>query len=772
MGQNPRFIRPATCAGCALDQSGFGFAPPSGPPGAALTFVGESLGYEEAIAGEPFYGSAGGVLSRILHRCGINRAHCRIGNVVSCRPPGDWLAGAPWEHHAVASCRQYLAPLLASVPNGGAVVTLGAVALGAVLGMSGKGITVKDFHGTVHRVDRGDGTGYWVVPTFHPSHLQRGAMNLLEIVCSDIRLAEGISRNGFNRSPSQLIIDPSPEWLAGWCDAHLSLVSLNPEGTHLSLDTEFLEKSPGVDESEVLDWNAQSPMTRINGGNDRLTGWTVPAREPYLGIFRAFMRELNQHRGWAWFWNKYSELDHFQAAGIECSDLMAIDGMWLWKHLQSDVPRGLGFVAPLASDFGAWKHWANDKEKEGAYAAADGVQNWRTNMWLMRSSVAHGIWDVFMRDWHERDQYCLRPAHVMGVPINRDGLVKFHESLQVKLGGILERIKTTAARGVLKPKGGYATRPGYSKLAFFKAIGCADCLKNKEHDTYWIEQSITGGVGAQGGCRTCGEGGGVSGDPPPPASILGKPKKGGAEAKTQYMNEGVTLVEKEVDVDVRVCDTCGAEGVGPKHRCPLPPRAKSKGRRVRKSGTADPDPATSQVEDIQAEAPAARPVASLVSARRLQTRWFWQLPFNPDAPAQVLAYLEQQGIEAPFDKKKQRKTTAKKALADLQKRYVNDPFFQLQLDWKAVQKVDSVYAVGTLAILDKDDRAHPEYLPIPSTLRDSARHPNLTNVVADKAGVQGLAAGFRRVVEARDGVPPGVTEAELQAWSDRWLKQG
>jgi hypothetical protein len=59
-------------------------------------------------------------------------------------------------------------------------------------------------------------------------------------------------------------------------------------------------------------------------------------------------------------------------------------------------------------------------------------------------------------------------------------------------------------------------------------------------------------------------------------------------------------------------------------------------------------------------------------------------------------------------------------------------------------------------------------LPIPSTLRDSARHPNLTNVVADKSGVQGLAAGFRRVVIARDGVPADVSAEEYTAWETKW----
>src|SRR5262249_41151682 len=157
----------------------------------------------------------------------------------------------------------------------------------------------------------------------------------------------------------------------------------------------------------------------------------------------------------------------------------------------------------------------------------------------------------------------------------------------------------------------------------------------------------------------------------------------------------------------------------------------------------------------------------VVTVRRLRRRWFWQLPFNPDAPAQILAYLAQQGIAAPIDKKKNRATTNKKALDTLKKQHADDPFFQLQMDWKAVQKVDSTYAVGTLARLDHNDRIHPEYSPIPSTLRDSAKNPNLTNVVADKAGPQGLASGFRRCIVARDGVPPGVSAEELQRFEER-----
>lgn len=743
--QNPRYARPATCAGCSLNEIGFGFAIPSGPLGARLTFIGEALGYEEAIAGEPFMGSAGGTLTRILLRAGIMRSDVRIANIVSCQPPGDYLVGAPWEEHAIAMCRQYLQPVLASVPDNGVVVPLGATALTTILNLRGvAGVTVKDFHSCVSRVDRADGTGYWVVPSFHPSHLQRGAMNLMEVVTQDFRLAATIAASGFTRSPFQLVVDPHPDWFVRWVNDHLARLQADPTSVHLSCDTEFDEKSGGADESEVIvEAASSSPITRVNGGNDRLTGWTVPYRSPYKEHFERLIAGVQAAGSWIWAWNKYADLGHLQRAGHRIENYAWVDGMWLWKYLQSDIPRGLGFVAPMASDFGAWKHWGKQKELEGQYAAGDGLQNYRTCMWLLSAAHRTGYWDLFLRDWHERDVYVLRPAHELGTPVDRPALEVFHQELQGKLAGILGRLKETAAQGVLKPKLGYAKRP--------KGTPCPECANKCPK---------CGCDGYDGVCRNYGCEGNVTTAPvcprcqstrmiiTPPLSILGKPKKGGGEAKSSYMLEGVRLVEREVEVEANCCATCGAEEVGATHQCSKP--------RAPKRRRGEP------VLDV------ARPVAQLGKRAILRTRFFWQLPFNPDAPAQVLAYLSARGIDAPVEKKTRRATTNKKALANLAKQHQADPFFQLQLDWKAVQKVDSTYAVGSLTRLDADDRLHPEFLPKPSTFRDSAQNPNLQNVVADKAGPEGLASGFRRCVIARDGIPPGTSDDDYARWQQRW----
>lgn len=741
--QNPRYPKPPGCANCSLVRNGFGYAPPIGPVGAPLTFIGEALGYDEAVWGQPFYGSAGGQLSRQCTRAGIDREHVRIHNIVSCQPPNDYLVGAPWEEHAIATCRQYLQPTLDAVPENGVVVPLGATALGVILGLRGQqGIAVRDFHGTVTRSldDR-----YWVIPSYHPSFLQRGAMNLSDVLTQDLRHAQRISQTGFKRSPCHLQVDPHPEWFAKWVADHLNQVDADPETTHLAIDTEFVEKAGGVDESEVIiDVGNLSPLTRINGSNSHALGWTVPWREPYISIAKTLLERTAAKQGWIWMWNKYADLTHLWDAGIVLPNEIVIDGMWLWHYLQSDLLKGLGFVAAMASDFGPWKHWAKIPEKEGLYAAGDGVQTYRTVMWLLRAAHPTGIWDLFLRDWHERDVFVLRPAFEVGTPINRPALEAFHADLQEKLARILHELKTTTAEGVLKPKDGYRTKP--------KGTDCPECAGRGMLDDDCFADDYEGDTM----CQDCGGTGQQA--PSPPPSIMNPPKKGGGEAKQHYMTAGVSLIMKEVERDVLVCTTCGVDSITKKHRCkPVytlqteveagKTKAGKPRKRKRKKKVLEPN---------------------VTEHRLMVPRWFWRLPFNPDAPAQVLAYLEQQGIDAPIDKKRRTKTTNKKALAELAKAHADDPFFKLQLDWKAVQKVDSTYAVGSLRRLDADDRLHPEFLPKPSTFRDSAQNPNLQNVVADKAGPEGLASGFRRTVEARDGVPASVTPEQVAAWEARW----
>ena len=721
----PRLAKPPGCAGCILERQGFGYAPADGPIGARLTFLAESLGGDEAIHGKPLIGAAGGVHSRVLARAGIAREQTRADNCCRCQPPGNWFdEKASWYYPALAHCAQYRAQTLAQVPDNGVVVTYGATALKTVLNLHGQdGINVRDWHGTVTRSldDR-----YWIVPTFHPSHLQRGAMNLLEVVTSDLRLAQRIADRGYTRSPSTLVVDPPIEWFTAWVDTHLARLANDPDGTWLALDTEFPEKAKGQDESEIdRAAAASSPLLRYNVANSITEGVTVPASPAYATQVERLLVGVGSVDGWIWYWNKYADIDHLRAAGHTITGFNHIDLMWLCHYLQSDLPRGLGFWAPFASDFGAWKHWY--AERFGPYAAADALQTYRLAVWAVKAAQDAGLWDVFYHDWHERDYYVLRPSRDVGVPADRAALEAFHLDLQTKQARILADIKQIGAQGTLRPKNGYAKRPSLGV--------CGHC--NGTGTPLLSATEGTGHLTSQ--CEPCGGTGQIA--PLPPASILGVQKgKRKSEAKQEYIAEGVTLVNRPVERDVLVCQSCGEVGARPTHKCRRPKGVRSRDFTLR---------------------------ADLHAQRQQVDCWFWAVPFNPSSWVQILGYIAAHGHTPGTSRKTRQPTTDAASLKKLAAE-TGDPLYQLLLDGRAVEKVDSTYAVGSLQRLDTDDRLHPEITPKPSTLRDSSSGPNLQNVVADKDTRKTLAAGFRKCIKSRDGLPSLVTPAMYDAWRARW----
>jgi uracil-DNA glycosylase family 4 len=686
-----------------------------------VTFLAEALGPEEVVVGRPLQGAAGGVHSRLLTRAGLSREQTRADNVIRCMPPGMWFdEKAPYYYPALSHCAAYRDDTLRQVPDNAVVVTYGAVALRTILNLHGvEGVNVRDWHGTVNRDPSGR---FWVVPTFHPSHLQRGAMNLLEVVTNDLRLADRVASTGYSRRSTTLIVDPPIEWFAHWVQDHLTRVRDDPERHWCALDTEFPEKAAGQDESEVDAAAASgSPIIRYNVANREDEGVTVPNTPAYKALIEQLLVGIGHVDGFIWYWNKYADIDHLLDAGHTVLGANHVDLMWLLHYLQSDLPRGLGFWAPIFSDFGPWKHWSHDPAKFGAYAAADALQTFRGAVWAVKEAYRCGMWEIFYRDWHERDCYVLRPSREVGVPMNRQALEAFHADLQQKQARILSEIKQIGAEGTLRPKGGYAKKP--------KAKSCPECDgSGRFNDVECLACAGTGNLGLK-----------------PPKSLLGGSGSKGkrkSEAKAEYLTEGVRLVERCLPANIRVCHACGKGPVGPRHFCT---RAKSAGY------TRDTPNGPSY----------------LYFQTTTVTRWFWAVPFNPSSWQQILAYIEGKGHVPGKARKTRKPTTDADSLKKLAAE-TGDPLYQLLLDGRAVEKADSTYAVGSLSRLDGDNRLHPEIAPKPSTLRDSSAGPNLQNVIADKSGKPGLATGFRVCVQARDGIPPDTSEEEVDGWARRW----
>jgi uracil-DNA glycosylase family 4 len=655
--------KPADCFGCPLDTEGKGFVLPEGPTNAPLLWLGEAPGPDEVRVGRPFIGAAGSMLNRLLTLMGWARESIRIGNVNQCCPPGMWLEGAPYMYESITHCARYRDPLLAEDHK--VVIASGAVAIKTVLGLLGhKKIRVNDFHGSVLRdpTDR-----FWVVPTFHPSFLQRGAHNLIGTVLWDLKQAENVLKHGKAEDTGSLIVDPPYEWFRSWVDVALEAIRSDPWAYPVTVDIETPDKAGGRDEGEITAEDRSYVILRINLSINPEEGITVPAVGPYLDEIKRLLAEAI-----CWLWNKEYDIPRMIAAGLVDVDTIegrSIDLMWLAHYLQSDVPRGLGFWAPFYSTYGPWKHLAD--VDPATYGAADGLQNHRTGFGIIGDLQRTGMYAGAMRHVHQLHHLVLKPAQRVGVKINRERLLIFKQDLTEKASDRLDRLQACVPDALrpLTPKAGLTKRP----------------LDNVLH------------VKASAFTRA------------------GKARKGKPvpEIKLDLYKKAV-IVEKEIEREVFCCRGCGAEDVQRRHRCAV-----------------------------------VGAVADLELQPRTITRFFWSEPFNPDSPEQVLNYIRFRKHTPGRAKKTQKDSTNKEALKKLVR--TGDPFYPLLLDYRAINKVKGTYAEGTERRMDDEDRVHPTPTFRPSTMRLSYVDPNITNVVADKGGVDGLAAGYRKCVVAGSG---------------------
>ena len=159
----------AKCRGCPLycsaTQTVFG----QGPPDARCIFVGEQPGDQEDLAGKPFVGPAGILLSQIMEQVGIPREEVYVTNAVKhfkFEPRGKRRIHSKPSAREVAACRPWLEAEI-SVIHPQMIVCLGATASQSLLGPA--------FRLTKHRGEVQKDTPWapWVLATVHPSSLLR-----------------------------------------------------------------------------------------------------------------------------------------------------------------------------------------------------------------------------------------------------------------------------------------------------------------------------------------------------------------------------------------------------------------------------------------------------------------------------------------------------------------------------------------------------------------------------------------------------------------------
>lgn len=153
--------RVGDCRQCKLHKGRTRLVFGEGSPQAKLVFVGEGPGRDEDMAGRPFVGDAGKLLTRIIQNgMGLTREEVYICNIVKCRPPGN----RDPEGDEIEACIPFLEQQF-NIIRPEVICALGRVAGQALLG--------GDF-----KISRERGRWYSymeipLMPTYHPAYLLR-----------------------------------------------------------------------------------------------------------------------------------------------------------------------------------------------------------------------------------------------------------------------------------------------------------------------------------------------------------------------------------------------------------------------------------------------------------------------------------------------------------------------------------------------------------------------------------------------------------------------
>lgn len=404
--------KPSSCSGCSLAEMGEGFMTPSlSQHGYGVALIGEALGETERDAGEPFVGKAGFKLTRLIEWAGFDRGRFDIWNAVWCRPPGNILSGSEYESSAIAHCRTAHWDKL--IARASILVPMGNTALNALTGRKG----ILETRGYV----RPGPSGTLIVPTVHPSFIQRGQSKYSAAFIHDLQKAVNLTITGLPAEFVDYRLDPSPAEAYAWALEYLHQTPL----PRLAFDIETPYK--GEDEGD-LDTDDDSDETytilRVGFSYRGLSALSVPFAAPYYPAIRLLLSSPGEKV----VWNASFDVPRLAANGFPLNGPLH-DGMVAWHVLHSDLPKGLAFVATFTCPYQEeWKHLS--KSRPAFYNATDADVEWRSMEVIERELRRVGLWQVYERDVLELDPI-LTYMSSMGMPI--DPLIREEKAEQLAI---------------------------------------------------------------------------------------------------------------------------------------------------------------------------------------------------------------------------------------------------------------------------------------------------------------------------------------------------
>ena len=388
--------KPASCQSCVLYGDGQGYVPADGGGQNGVLVVLEAGGAEEAAAGLPTVGRAGYYLWSNFARVGLNREDFRIHNVLSCRPPGNALAGALYEQEAIATCSPLLTATIdqhkAACKARGqhpTILVLGTIAFKRIMGIDkGSAILGEDYHGYVHWSDLHQ---CWVLAAFHPAYLMRGNHHLLPSLLFSAQRAIEVARDGFTYDEPQLLLDPPAAVFQQWVKDYFIALEANPTDTYLSIDIETPKKAKNAEDELAREDEEDYIILRCSFSYHTGAAVSIPWTAEYFPILEQLFGEVrNQLVGWNLAYDIPRIKHQLPVRGTLC------DGMLWWHVLHSSLDKRLGFVTPYY-----WhraKMWKHLSQREPAYYnAIDSLAALINILGIKRDLERAGQWEIVQR---------------------------------------------------------------------------------------------------------------------------------------------------------------------------------------------------------------------------------------------------------------------------------------------------------------------------------------------------------------------------------------
>lgn len=439
---------PTHCKNCILypeHRNGLGFSNLEGSGTNDVLVVAEALGEWEEIDGLPLrpQAPAGSVFAKALRWQGLERSQFTLTNIVRCRPPKNYLDGAPYEREAIDHCKSYLDSVIAErKPR--CILALGGIALRELTGLSGPKLSITNIRGFALE----SRYGIPLVATYHPSFIARGASHLLGVVIRDTRLAVQIAEKGVRSVETQYQLTPTTREVMDWlAETQLS------DPISIDIETDLFEKD---DE----DFARNAKITQIQFSKSVGDAIVLPFIPAYFEVIRGVLRSLNPK----WTWNgRMFDLPILRAAGFEVRGDHH-DLMLAWRHLQPDfdaesrlmsLQSCTSFYAP---HFGIWKHQSSIDLP--LYGAKDADATYRCGVGLMADLRKRGLWEGYYKH-----KFLLKDVldelGARGLPIDADQQKEFRAQVMAESSKLSLDLQKHVPRELcdVHPKQGFKRTP-------------------------------------------------------------------------------------------------------------------------------------------------------------------------------------------------------------------------------------------------------------------------------------------------------------------------